>query len=54
MEACLSRKKWKGPRLIFFNAGGEFGFVPGARLIYKAAKQKGDYHGNVDSDMYEK
>ena len=54
METCLNRRKWKGPRLIFFHAGGEFGFVPGARLIYKSTKQKGDYHGNIDSDMYEK
>lgn len=54
MEVSLNRKKWKGPRLIFFHAGGEFGFVPGARLIYKASKQRGDYHGNIDSDMYER
>jgi len=42
----------KGDRLIIIHAGGEQGFVPNALTIWKANSHSGDYHDNVNTDMF--
>ena len=44
----------RGQRLIVVHAGGAKGFVPGALLIYKAASSSGDYHNEMNGDMFKK
>jgi transposase len=41
-------------RLIFVHLGGSGGFVEGYELVYKAGKATGDYHGQMNSDNFEK
>lgn len=41
-------------RLILVHAGGKNGFVPNALLIFKAGKASGDYHGQMNSENFEK
>ncbi|RZF32437.1 hypothetical protein LSTR_LSTR001901 [Laodelphax striatellus] len=42
----------KGERLIILHAGGEMGFIPNCLTMWKASKKTGDYHDNVNSDIY--
>lgn len=44
----------KGDRLIIIHAGGEKGFVPNALSTWKATSHTGDYHDNVNQDMFMK
>lgn len=44
----------KGERLIIIHAGGEKGFVPNALTTWKATKHTGDYHDNVNQEMFMK
>lgn len=44
----------KGERLIIIHAGGEKGFVPEALTMWKASTHTGDYHDNVNADMFMK
>lgn len=44
----------KGNRLIIIHAGGEKGFVPNALKTWKASNQSGDYHDNVNQEMFMK
>lgn len=41
-------------RLIVVSAGSANGFVKGAELIFKAGQASGDYHGQMNSENYEK
>lgn len=41
-------------RLIVVDIGSEDGFLPGGRLIYKVNCTKGDYHGQMNSKLFEK
>jgi hypothetical protein len=41
-------------RLIVVNAGSEDGFATGAQLMYKAGSVIGDYHGQMNSNNFEK
>nr|XP_012143884.1 PREDICTED: uncharacterized protein LOC105662865 [Megachile rotundata] len=41
-------------RYIIVHAGGEDGFVNGAELIFKANSTTGDYHGQMNSENFEK
>ena len=43
----------RGGRLIVLHAGNENGFVPNAELIFEA-KNKGDYHHQMNRDVFEK
>ena len=65
--ACTVKKCWqssdypgvvvpnnKGQRLIVVHAGSANGFVPGAKLIYKASRSTGDYHHEMNGDNFEK
>ena len=44
----------RGQRLIVVHAGSEDGFIPGARLIYKAALSTGDYHNEINAKNFTK
>lgn len=41
-------------RLILVHAGSRNGFVPNALLIFKAGKVTGDYHGQMNSQNFDK
>lgn len=44
----------KGSRLIIIHAGGEKGFVTNAMASWKAESHTGDYHDNVNEEMFMK
>ena len=41
-------------RIIVLCAGGSMGFLPHTNLIYKANTTQGDYHGQMNSSIFEK
>lgn len=41
-------------RIIVLCAGGYMGFLPNTNLIYKANSTQGDYHGQMNSNIFEK
>lgn len=41
-------------RIIVLCAGGDMGFIPNSNLIYKANCTTGDYHGQMNSRIFEK
>jgi len=44
----------KGERLIILNAMTQRGWVPGAKLTFKSTKKTGDYHGQMNHDLFTK
>jgi len=44
----------KGERLIIVNAITKDGWVPGAKLIFKSTKKTGDYHGQMNQELFTK
>ena len=44
----------QGERLIIINAITEDGWVPNAKLTYKSTKKTGDYHGQVNYELFSK
>ena len=44
----------KGERLIIINAITKFGWVPNAKLVFKSTKKTGDYHGQMNWDLFKK
>lgn len=51
---CVKTPISKGERLIILNAGSEKGFVPNALTMWKASSHSGDYHDNVNTDIFMK
>ena len=46
-------KTGKGAGFIIVHAGGEFGFVPGALLLFKSPNgSKGDYHQSMNHENF--
>jgi transposase len=43
-----------GERLIIVNAITKDGWVPNAQLIYKSTKKTGDYHGQMNHEIFNK
>ncbi|KAF8789397.1 hypothetical protein HNY73_007337 [Argiope bruennichi] len=41
-------------RLTVIHAGIEDGFIDGAKLVYKASSSSGDYHGQMNGDLFKK
>jgi transposase len=41
-------------RIIVLCAGGDMGFIPNSNLLYKANSTSGDYHGQMNSRIFEK
>lgn len=44
----------KGERLIIINAMTKDGWVPNAKLIFKSTKKTGDYHGQMNYELFSK
>ena len=44
----------KGERLIIMNAITKDGWVPNAETIFKSTKKTGDYHGQMNSELFAK
>lgn len=44
----------KGERLIIVNAIIKSGWVPGAKLVFKSTRKTGDYHGQMNWDLFKK
>lgn len=44
----------KGERLIILHAMTRSGWVPGAKLTFKSTKKTGDYHGQMNHDLFTK
>jgi len=44
----------KGDRLIIINAVTKFGWVPGSKLVFKSTKKTGDYHGQMNLELFKK
>jgi transposase len=44
----------KGERLIIVNAITKSGWVSGAKLVFKSTRKTGDYHGQMNSDLFGK
>jgi transposase len=44
----------KGERLIILNAITSSGWVPNAKLVFQAKRKTGDYHGQMNAEMFSK
>jgi transposase len=44
----------KGERLIIINAITEDGWVPNAKVVFKSTRKTGDYHGQMNAELFEK
>ncbi len=44
----------KGERLIIINAITKSGWISGAKLVFKSTRKTGDYHGQMNWDLFEK
>ncbi len=44
----------KGERLIIINAITRDGWVPGSKLVFKSTRKTGDYHGQMNWDLFRK
>ncbi len=44
----------KGERLIILNAITKDGWVPGAKLVFKSSRKTGDYHGQMNQELFTK
>lgn len=51
-SSTISKPTGKGERLIIVNAIDEEGWIPHAKLVFKAAKKAGDYHGNMNWSVF--
>lgn len=44
----------KGERLIIINAISSAGWVNGAKLVFQAKRKTGDYHGQMNAELFQK
>ena len=44
----------KGERLIIMNAITQLGWVSGSKLVFKSTRKTGDYHGQMNRDLFKK
>lgn len=44
----------KGERLIIMNAITRDGWVPNAKVVFKSTKKTGDYHGQMNAELFQK
>ncbi|MFV2058927.1 MAG: transposase [Thiohalomonadales bacterium] len=44
----------KGERLIIMNAISQHGWVPNAKLVFKSTRKTGDYHGQMNAEIFQK
>lgn len=50
----IQKPTGKGERLIILNAITSNGWVPGAKLVFKSTRKTGDYHGQMNWDLFKK
>ncbi|MBL0702128.1 MAG: transposase [Desulfosarcina sp.] len=50
----IQKPTGKGERLIIMNAITKDGWVPGAKVAFKSTRKTGDYHGQMNQDMFTK
>jgi len=50
----VNKPSGKGDRFIILNAITDKGWIDGAKLIFKAKTNSGDYHGSMDEDNFTK
>ena len=50
----IQKPTGKGDRLIIINAITKDGWVPGAKLIFKSSRKTGDYHGQMNQELFTK
>lgn len=50
----IQKPTGKGERLIIVSAITKDGWVPGARLTFKSPKRTGDYHGQMNHELFTK
>ncbi|XP_050516194.1 uncharacterized protein LOC126891059 [Diabrotica virgifera virgifera] len=49
----IRKRTGDGMRYIILHAGSENGFIDGSSLIFKSGSKTGDYHGEMDGDIFE-
>jgi transposase len=52
MGVCIPTSK--GRKLIVVHGGGEMGFIDNALLIFKSDSKTGDYHGDMNGEIFTK
>ena len=50
----IQKPTGKGERLIIINAITKSGWVPGAKRVFKSTRKTGDYHGQMNWDLFKK
>ena len=51
-NSILSKPTGKGERLVIVNAISKDGWIPNAKLVFKASKKTGDYHANMNWRLF--
>ena len=52
--AWVQKPTGKGERLIIVNAISASGWISNAKLVFQAKKKTGDYHGQMNADIFQK
>jgi transposase len=50
----IQKPTGKGERLIIMNAITKDGWVPEAKVVFKSTRKTGDYHGQMNGDLFQK
>ena len=50
---CKNQQE-KGERLIIINAITKSGWISGSKLVFKSTRKTGDYHGQMNWDLFKK
>jgi len=50
----IQKPTGKGERLIIINAISSQGWVDGAKLVFQAKRKTGDYHGQMNAQLFQK
>ena len=50
----IQKPTGNGERLIIMNAITQEGWIPGAKTIFKSLRKTGDYHGQMNADIFQK
>lgn len=48
----IQKPTGKGERLIILNAISQDGWIPKAKLVFKSSRKTGDYHGQMNHDLF--
>ena len=50
----IQKPTGRGERLIIMNAITQDGWVPEAKVVFKSTRKTGDYHGQMNGDLFQK